>query len=89
MGNEARQLLEAALALPKDERADLADKLLASIEDDVSDTDMFGTQEADPAVEKAWADEITRRAERALRGETKGVPWETVRDETRAMLDRK
>ena len=49
----------------------------------------LGAQEPDPAVEKAWAEEITRRAERALRGETKGVPWETVRDEARAMLDRK
>jgi hypothetical protein len=38
-------------------------------------------------VEKAWAEEVSLRAERALRGETKGVPWETVRDEVRAMLD--
>lgn len=89
MGNQARQLLEAALALPKEERADLAERLLASVEDEVIDADMFGDQEPDPAVEKAWAEEITRRAERALRGETKGVPWETVRDEARAMLDRK
>jgi hypothetical protein len=89
MGNQARQILEAALALPKDERADLADKLLASIEEDVSDADMFGAQEPDPAVERDWAEEITRRAERALRGETKGIPGETVREQDRAILDRK
>jgi len=35
MGNQARQLLEAALALSKDERADLAEQLLASVEDEV------------------------------------------------------
>ena len=35
-------------------------------------------------VEKAW---VSLRAERALRGETKGVPWETVRDEVRALVD--
>jgi hypothetical protein len=39
-----------------------------------------------PDVEKAWAEEVSLRAERALRGETKGVPWETVRDEVRAMV---
>jgi hypothetical protein len=38
-------------------------------------------------VEKAWAEEVSLRAERALRGETKGVPWETVRDEARAIVD--
>jgi len=91
MGGQARQLLEAALALPKEERADLAEKLLASVEAEtpVSDADMHGEYDPDPEVEKAWAEEITRRAERALRGESKGVPWETVRDEVRATLGRK
>jgi putative addiction module component (TIGR02574 family) len=91
MGDQARQLLEAALALPKEERADLAEKLLASVEAEapVSDADMYGEYDPDPEVEKAWAEEITRRAERALRGESKGVPWETVRDEVRATLGRK
>ena len=37
MGNQARQLLEAALALPKEERADLAEQLLASVEDEVTE----------------------------------------------------
>jgi hypothetical protein len=50
---------------------------------------MYGEYDPDPGVEKAWAEEITRRAERALRGESKGVPWETVRDEVRAALGRK
>lgn len=91
MGNQARPILEAALALPKEERADLATKLRASVEAESpeSDTDMHGAYALDPEVEKAWAEEITRRAERALRGESKGVPWETVRDEVRATLGRK
>jgi len=89
MGNQARALLEAALALPRDERADLAEKLLASVEDEVSDSDMFGEHEPDPDVEKAWAAEITRRAERALRGETVGIPGAEVDDQIRRILEGK
>jgi putative addiction module component (TIGR02574 family) len=91
MGNEARKLLEAALALPTDERAALADQIRASVAAEVGeiDAEMYGAYDPEPEVEKAWVEEITRRAERALRGESKGVPWETVRDEVRAMLDRK
>jgi hypothetical protein len=91
MGSQALRVLEAALALPKEERADLAAKLLASVEAETpeSDADLQGEYDPDPEVEKAWAEEVTRRAERALRGESKGVPWETVRDEVRATLGRK
>src|SRR5262245_661265 len=52
MGNQARQLLEAALALSKDERADLAEQLLASVEDEVTDADMFGADEFDRSTRK-------------------------------------
>jgi len=90
MGSEAHRLLAAAPALPRDERADLAEKLLASVEAETPESDaMHGESEPDPQLEKAWAEEITRRAERALRGESRGVPWETVRDEVRATLGRK
>jgi hypothetical protein len=89
MGNQARQLLEAALALSKDERADLAEQLLASVEDEVIDADMLGEAEPDPDIEKAWAAEITRRAERALRGETVGIPGAEVDAEIRRIIERK
>jgi putative addiction module component (TIGR02574 family) len=89
MGNQARQLLEAALALPKDERADLAEQLLASVEDEVTDADMFGETEPDPDIEKAWAAEITRRAERALRGETVGIPGSEVDAQIRRIIEGK
>jgi putative addiction module component (TIGR02574 family) len=91
MGNEARKLFEAALALPTDERAALAERIRASVVAEIGETEaeMYGATDAESEVEKAWADEITRRAERALRGESKGVPWENVRDEVRAMLNGK
>ena len=88
MSNQARQLLEAALALPKEERADLAEQLLASVEDEVTDADMLGEHEPGPDVEKAWA-EITRRAERALRGETAGIPGAEVDAQIRRIIEGK
>jgi hypothetical protein len=78
MGNQARQLLEAALALPRNERADLAEQLLASVEDEVADADMFGEAEPDPEVEKAWAAEVVQRLERIASGETVLVDGQAV-----------
>lgn len=75
MSDEARQLLEGALRLPLDERADLAAELLAS---------MDGPPDAD--AEHAWAVEIERRADRAVRGESAGKDWDAVRAEMEAKL---
>ena len=77
MGNEARKLLEAALALPKSERADLAEKLIASV--DAEGSASPGGNEPDRDVEQAWADEIVRRVERIERGEATGSPFEDVK----------
>jgi putative addiction module component (TIGR02574 family) len=77
MGSEARKILEAAMALPANEREAVAQELLASLE------------EPDRAVEEAWAAEITCRAERVLAGQSQGVPWETVKQEVRGVLSRK
>lgn len=65
VSNQARQVLEEALRLPVDERADLAAELLRSLDD---------AENALPPeeVERRWAEAITRRAERAVRGEPVG-----------------
>ena len=64
-------MLREALALPAEERADVAAELLASLDEP-------GTM--DPAaVEAAWAREIERRARRVMAGESLGEPWEDVR----------
>jgi putative addiction module component (TIGR02574 family) len=78
MGAEARQILEKALGLSEHERADLAAELMASLD---------GEPDAD--AEKAWAAEITSRAERALRGDTVGIPVEDVDAEARRILEGK
>jgi len=71
MTSRAQEVLQQALALPVDERADLAAELLASLD------------EASPSnradVEAAWAREIERRARRVMSGESTGEPWEEVR----------
>jgi putative addiction module component (TIGR02574 family) len=67
VGSEARRVLESALSLSGEERAEIAVKLLASLDGP-----------ADPDAEQAWTAEITRRAESVLRGDAKLVDWEDV-----------
>jgi len=68
MGEGAKKLLHEALGLPREERAELAAELIASLDGP-----------ADPDAEQAWAAEIERRAARVLTGEGQGTPWEEVR----------
>jgi len=71
MTGRAQALLREALALPVDERADVAAELLASLDDAAAD---------DPAeVEAAWAVEIEARARRVMNGESAGEAWPDVR----------
>ncbi len=81
MSPRAQELLREVLALPLEERADVAAQLLASLDDAAAE---------DPAeVEAAWAAEIERRARRVLAGETAGTPWNDVRRRAEADLRRK
>ncbi len=69
------------MALPLDERADVAAALLASLDD---------AEAEHPAdVEAAWAAEIERRARRVMAGESAGIPWEDVRRRAEAELRRR
>lgn len=71
MTSRAQELLREALALPVEERADVAAELLASLDE---------SQAQNAAeVEAAWAKEIERRARRVMTGESRGEPWEDVR----------
>lgn len=59
MTDRARDLLTRALALGPDERAALADELLASLDGYDPPQD----------VERAWGEEIARRVRRVMEGE--------------------
>jgi putative addiction module component (TIGR02574 family) len=78
VSDRAHRLLQDALDLPVQDRADLIAELLSSLEG-----------EPDEDVEAAWAAEIERRARAALADPDGGEPWETVRDKLRAELDGK
>jgi hypothetical protein len=65
VSDPARQVLEHALRLPIEDRANVAAELLRSLDE--------AERSLPPdEVERMWADEITRRAERAIRGESVG-----------------
>lgn len=71
----AKSLQEAALELPPDERAELAQRLLLSL-DDVSDEELAET----------WLSEAKRRAGELDRGEVQPTAAEEVRRKARALL---
>ena len=71
MTQRAQAILHEALALPLEDRANVAAELLASLDDDAIE------KPADVAA--AWASEIEKRARRVMAGESIGVAWEDVR----------
>lgn len=72
MSGQSQALLEQALKLPVNERAELAEQLLRSL-DPVADQD----------VEAAWQKEIQRRLSEVERGVAEMIPWEEVRERLR------
>jgi putative addiction module component (TIGR02574 family) len=76
----AEEILNRALELPMDERADLVHKLLLSLE----------PEPPDPDWEAAWAEEIERRLGQLDRGEVQTRDaWEALAEIRQALQDRK
>jgi putative addiction module component (TIGR02574 family) len=75
MSTNADTILGTALTLPPDERAWLAEELIASLD-----------QFRDPEIEAAWATEIERRIAEVESGEAETVSWEEARARIRAKL---
>lgn len=76
MSGTARQILEAALKLPAEEREQLVDELKATLYGG------FASEE----IEKAWASEIERRSAEIDSGKAVLRDWDEVRDEILAEL---
>ena len=74
MGNRYEEVANAALALPPDARALLAEDLIASLE---------ASQEE---IDEAWRVEIERRIKEIKDGKVKLIPGEQVMSELRAQL---
>jgi putative addiction module component (TIGR02574 family) len=77
MTQQASELLQKALSLSEEERAELAGSLLESLDAGV-----------DEAAEAAWNQEIARRIEDLDSGEVKTVPWDTVRSRISSKVTR-
>jgi putative addiction module component (TIGR02574 family) len=67
MSQKSQVILGEALKLTPHERAEVAEQLIASL-DDVHD----------PDVEQAWQEEVQRRLLQVERGEVKAISWEEV-----------
>jgi hypothetical protein len=78
MGSDAASLLRQALALPDDEREELAAELLASLDGP--------DPEYSPEKAEAFAREIERRIERFANSESEGVDLATARRRVKAAL---
>jgi putative addiction module component (TIGR02574 family) len=73
--SKSSQAIEsAALLLPPEERARLAERLLASLD------------EADPEVEAAWLAEISRRMVEWEEGLAEEIPWAEARRQVEERL---
>ena len=72
---DPKTLQEAALNLPPDERAALAEKLLLSLD-----------EPSDAEVEQAWLAEAAHRAREIDRGDVQAIPAEDVRRKARSLL---
>jgi putative addiction module component (TIGR02574 family) len=76
MGAEAKRVLDEGLALPDEERRQVAEALLDSLADS-------SRHEIDPA----WRDEVLRRVEGIRSGTVTPVPWSEVRRQIRGARD--
>lgn len=76
MSPTVEKLFREAVDLPEGDRAELAGRLLDSLE-----------TERDEGVEAAWAEEIERRIRQIDSGEVKTIPWEEVRAKLCAHLN--
>jgi len=75
MTPESKKIYEDALSMPREERVDLAKRLIDSVEE----------QECDELeISDAWKHEITRRIEAVERGEMKLIPGDEVFKSLRA-----
>lgn len=79
MTDTARELLDRVLALPVEERAEVAARVLESLDEGHDDP---------VAVERAWREEIGRRVREIREGKVKAIPADEVLAHARETLAR-
>ena len=78
MTRNVAALLEEAVQLSQNDRAELAGRLLETLEG-----------EPEEGVEAAWAEEVERRIRQIDAGEVETIPWKEVRAKMHALLNEK
>lgn len=73
----AKKILQDALALPHEERVEVAEEILDSLDEG-----------ARAEIDEAWRSEILRRVQQVRNGEVELTTWEMVREHGRAALAR-
>lgn len=68
------EFMDDALELPEQQRAELANLLIASLASPPS------------ALHPAWASELRRRTDQIDAGIVKAIPWDEVRRQTQSLL---
>ena len=76
MSRNVEELLREACELPETERAELAGRLLDTLDG-----------QPEEGIEAAWAEEVERRVRQLESGEVKTIPWEEVRAKLYARLN--
>jgi putative addiction module component (TIGR02574 family) len=72
MNLTTEQLLDAVLALPDEERFEVAEAVIASL------------QPADrPPLDESWREVVRRRSAELRSGQVHGIPWEEVKRQAR------
>jgi putative addiction module component (TIGR02574 family) len=78
MSPGAENVLQAALALPEEERLEIIDALLAALD-----------QESTPPISEAWMAEVRRRSAEFDAGGVTPIPWSEVKKRARQGEDRR
>jgi len=75
MTQRSLELLQQALSLTEEERADIVASLLNSLE-----------ASPDPDAESLWQEEVSRRVSDLDSGKAKTIPWQHVQSQVSAVL---
>ena len=76
MDTQAEQILQSALSLHPDDRVEIAESLIQSLDENRA-----------AEIEAAWAEEIKRRLESIDKGQVQLIPADEVMREMRARLN--
>lgn len=77
MSRPLKEIEQELLLLPQNERAQLAHRLIVSLDEDV---------DVDEGVESAWLEEVKKRDAEIERGEVQAVPYEAAMQSARDTL---